>query len=261
MGKLEKKMKLYQKLILIFLLSILIVIVGYHFYLRFNETSEHKIKFHVFEYTNKNIINSYLRKIPDIYDKSIKVERTDKFNKDYTLYKIDNDIFGGTPSIHYLIYDKDKSKISELKTVSLLNRIKDYDAFDWDTYHSYLIDLNEFNYVFSSTQTKPDSLIENYARLLAVINDSIHFRKITSKTDIEKLLRNLPKNTYNVGSVYESELIDNYNFLDSINVNEKYYWFYDMGIIRFRFKINKNQEFEKVETNQMGFIGNEIIHW
>jgi len=254
-------MKARNRTILISLVSLTILIAGYHVFLRLKETSEQKIKFHVFEYSNNNILNSYFRKIPALYDNSIKIERTNRFNKDYTLYKVDNDIYGGTPSIHYLILNKDNGRITELKSASLLNRIKDFDDFNWDTYHSYLIDLNEFNYVYSSQQNKADSLIDNYARLLADINDSIHFRKINSIRDIALILKNLPKDTYNVSSVFESELIENYDFLNSIDENEKYYWFYDRGIVRFEFIINENKEFEKMESNQIGFIGNEIIHW
>ena len=253
-------MKPRYKTILISLMSLTILIAGYNIYLRIKETSEQKIKFHVFEYSNNNIFNSYFRKIPVLYDSLIKIERTNRFNKDFTLYKVDNDIFGGTPSIHYLIFNKDNGGITELKSVSLLNRIKNFDNFDWNTYHSYLIDLNEFNYVYSSPQIKTDSLINNYTSLLADINDSIHFRKINSIIDIELILKNLPKETYNVSSVFEFELIENYDFLNSINENEKYYWFYDKGIIRFEFIINGNRQFEKVESNQIGYIGNEIIY-
>lgn len=253
-------MKPRYKTILISLVSLTILIAGYNIYLRIKETSEQKVKFHVFEYSNNNIFNSYFRKITVLYDSLIKIERTNRFNKDFTLYKVDNDIFGGTPSIHYLIFNKDNGEITELKSVSLLNRIKNFDNFDWNTFHSYLIDLNEFNYVYSSPQIKTDSLVDNYARLLANINDSIHFRKINSILDIELILKNLPKKTYNVSSVFESELIENYDFFNSINENKKYYWFYDRGIIRFEFIINENREFEKVESNQIGYIGNEIIH-
>ncbi len=253
-------MKPRYKTILISFLSLTILIVGYHIYLRFKETSEQKIKFHVFEYSNNNIINSYFRKIPTLYDSLIKIERTNRFNKDYTLYKADNDIYGGTPSIHYLIFNKDNGEITELKSASLLNRVENFDSIDWNAIHSNLIDLNEFNYVYSFPHINTDPLFDNYARLLANIIDSIHFRKIISIMDIELILKNLPKETYNMSSVFESELIENYEFLNSINENEKYYWFYDRGVIKFEFKLNENNELEKVETSRIGYIGNEIVH-
>jgi len=72
---------------------VILIIIGYHLNRRFNETSDWKVKFHVYEYSSKNIMNSYLRSIPILYDTLIKVERIDKFSKEYTLYRVENNIY------------------------------------------------------------------------------------------------------------------------------------------------------------------------
>jgi len=253
-------MKTRYKTILISILTFTILVVGFHIYLRLNETSEDKTRFHVFEYSNKNLLNSYLRKIPNKYDGLIKIERTDRFNKEYNLYKVDNDIYGGTPSFHYLVFNKDNWTVSELKSGSLLKRIKNPETFDTRFIYSYLIDLNKFNYVYSFPNIEEQTLIDNYARLLSNINDSIHFRKINSKKDIDLILKNYPQNENNMRLLFESELLDNYDFLDSINEYEKYYWFYDKGIIRFKYDFNETGGIEHMETYKIGYLGNEVVH-
>jgi hypothetical protein len=239
---------------------ILIIFIGYHLNMRFKETSDWKVKFHVYEYYNRNILNLYLRRIPILYDTLLKVERTEKYSKEYTLYKVDNGIYGGTPSIHYLIFNKDNGEITELKSESLLKNIKNWDNFDSKSIYSYLIDLNEFNYVYSNSRIEKQELFQIYCRLLANIEDSIYFREIKNIKDIEKVLLNLPKEKNKMSTLYESDLINKFEFLDSLNQDEKYYWYYDKGIIRFRFIINAKNELEQVESYKIGYLGNEVIH-
>jgi hypothetical protein len=55
----------------------------------------------------------------------IDIEIIEPYSKELNLYKVDNNIYGGIPDIHYVLYNKDNGEITDLKSELIFKRIKD----------------------------------------------------------------------------------------------------------------------------------------
>lgn len=65
------------------------------------------------------------------------------------------------------------------------------------------------------------------------------------------------------GTMKENDIsIIDYSFLnDSLNAdNVIYYWYVDMGLMKFVFKYNNTEEILSVDYEHLGYLGNEISH-
>jgi hypothetical protein len=59
---------------------------------------------------------------------------------------------------------------------------------------------------------------------------------------------------------FSDNILTNYSFVDSIQTDEELVWYFDKGIVRMKFDINKNHDLVSVDWDFIGKLGNEIIH-
>lgn len=69
-------------------------------------------------------------------------------NQKYLKTTLKTDIYGGTPDLHYVVYNKHNGEIGDLKSEFLFKRIKDPENIDFDTIDSYSIDILTFRQIF-----------------------------------------------------------------------------------------------------------------
>lgn len=181
-----------KRIFIVAFVTIILSLVVTHFGRRWSEDSEFATKFRVYIDQSNNPIDRRFRRIPTSYDTMIKITLVDPSSKEINLYRVDNDIFGGTPDIHYLVYDKDHISVSYLKSNFLFRRLDEGVDIDLDTIDAYSIELNTFNKVFAPHLKNPESVADRYAELLANSTDSLSFRRITHESEITEIRNMLP---------------------------------------------------------------------
>jgi len=246
-----------MKRILIGLVVIVLGLASVNLVKRTMESSDYAVKFHIYRYTTKNPLDILLRRIPENFDTLIKVDIIEPYRKELSLYKVDNDIFGGTPDFHYVVYDKDNHEINDLKSRFLYLKIDDPDKVDLDTIDSYSIDLLTFRQIFEPYFTSNEDIADRYARILANYTDSVRFKRIKEKSDIDFITQSNRKTV--PPNVNEDELIRDLNFLTELTQDEFVYWFYDKGLIKIHLTF-KDGHIERVTTERLGRLGVEIRH-
>lgn len=243
------------------LIGLLIVILGLtslNLYKRITEDSDFKVKFHVYSQRSAKSIEILLRKIPIRYDTIIKIDIIEPYSKELNLYKVNIDIYGGMPDVHYIVYDKDNREIGDLKSEYLFANIKDPDHIDFDTIDSYCIDLKIFKQVFQSRLTSGEAIANKYAELLASSTDSTDFKRIKGSADIESIKRT--HHQTKAPMIAEDETIKDFGFLNDTGPNEYLYWFYDKGLMKIQLDFN-NTQLNNVRTLRLGNLGVEIKHF
>lgn len=246
-----------MKRILIGLVVIVLGLAGVNLAKRTMESSDYAVKFHIYQYTTENPLDILLRRIPENLDTLMKVDIIEPYRKELSLYKVDNDIFGGTPDFHYVVYDKDNHEINDLKSRFLYLKIDDPDKVDLDTVDSYSVDLLTFRQIFEPYFTSNGDIADRYARLLADNTDSIRFKRIKEKSDIDFIT--LSNRMTGPPMVNEDELIKDFDFLTQLTQDEFVYWFYDKGLIKIHLTF-KDGHIDKVKTERLGRLGVEIRH-
>jgi len=242
------------------LIGLLIVALGLgsiNLYKRLTEDSNFKVKFHVYSQETGKLLEILFRTIPSHYDTMIDVNIIEPYSKELNLYKVDNDIFGGTPDLHYVVYNKDNGKISDLKSNYLFRRIRDPENIDFDTIDSHSVDIVTFRQVFESHLKTGEEFSDKYAELLSNMLDSTYFKRIRSSSDIEAILDTHTKTQSPM--IDGSKTITDFEFIGHLNDNEFLYWFYDKGLIRIQLNF-KDGHLAQVKTLRMGNLGVEIKH-
>jgi hypothetical protein len=243
--------------ILIGLLIIILGLTGVNLYKRFTEDSNFKVKFHIYSQSAAKPTEILFRRIPTLYDTMIDVDIIEPYNKVLNLYRIDNDIFGGSPSLHYVVYDKDNGKINDLKSNFLFRRIKKPDKIDFDTIDSYSIDISTFKQIFEPHLKTSEGIADKYAELLSNTLDSTYFKRIKKSSDIEPILSSHRKTQSPM--IDEDKTITDFGFINHIGDNEFLYWFYDKGLIKIRLDF-EHGHLTNVKTLRLGNLGVEIRH-
>jgi hypothetical protein len=243
--------------ILIGLLIIIGGLTGVNLYKRITEDSDLKVKFHVYSQQNAKPFEILFRKIPTLYDTMIDIEIIEPYSKELNLYKVNNDIYGGTPDIHYIVYNKDNGEINELKSDYLFQRINDTENIDFDTIDSYAIDISTFNQIFSPHLKTSEEIADKYAELLTNTLDSTDFKRIKQNSDIGLILSSHRKTKFPM--IDEEKTITDFGFINHTGDNEFLYWFYDMGIIKIQLFF-KDGRVTNVKTLRLGNLGVEIKH-
>lgn len=224
---------------------------------RSTESSDYAVKFHIYHYTTKNPLDILLRTIPDNFDTLIKVDIIEPHRKELSLYKVDNDIFGGTPDVHYVVYNKDNHEIKDLKSRFLLLKLDEPDKVDLEAIDSYTIDLLTFRQIFEPYFTSNEDIADRYARILADDTDSVRFKRIKEKSDIDFITQS--NRRASAPDVNDEEIIRDLNFLTELTQDEFVYWFYDKGLIKIHLTFKAGQ-IEKVTTKRLGNLGIETRH-
>jgi hypothetical protein len=246
-----------MKRILIGLLVIVVGLASVNLIKRTTESSDYAVKFHIYRYTTENLFDILLRRIPENLDTLMKVDIIEPYGKDVSLYKVDNDIFGGAPDFHYVVYDKDNHEINDLKSRFLYLKIDDPDKVDLDTIDSYSVDLLIFRQIFEPYFTSNEDIADRYARILAYDTDSVKFKRIKERSDVDFIT--LSNRKTGPPNVNEDELIKDLSFLTHLTRDEFVYWFYDKGLIKIHLTF-KDGHVEKVTTERLGRLGVEIRH-
>jgi hypothetical protein len=242
------------------LIGPLIVILGLasvNLYKRFTEESDFKVKFHVYGQRTGNPLDILFRKIPSLYDTLIDVEIIEPYSKELNLYKVSNDIYGGTPDLHYVVYDKDNGKISDLKSEFLFRKIKDPENIDFDTIDSYSIHILTFKQIFEPHLKTREAIADKYAELLTNTLDSTNFKRIKRTSDIESILISYKKTQSPM--IDEEKTIADFGFVNYLGDNEFLYWFYDKGLIKIQLYF-KDGHLTNVKTLRQGNLGVEMRH-
>lgn len=242
------------------LLGLLIIILGLtsvNLYKRSTEDSDFKVKFHVYTQRTGKPLEILFRKIPALYDTMIEVETIEPYSKGLKLYKVSSDIHGGTPDLHYLVYDKDNGKIKDLKSEFLFGKIKDPDNIDFDTIDSYSIDILTFRQIFEPHLKTRGAFADKYAELLANTSDSTYFKRIKKSSDIEPILSSHSKTQSPM--IDEDKTITDFGFVNHLGDDEFLYWFYDKGLIKIQLYF-KGGHLTNVKTLRQGNLGVEIKH-
>ena len=243
--------------ILIGLLIVILGLTGVNLYKRFTEDSEFKVKFHIYSQLTEKPLEILFRHIPVMYDTMIDIEIIEPYSKELNLYKIDNDIYGGTPDLHYVIYNKDNGELTSLKSELLFKEIKDPENVDLDTIDSYSIDIQTFRQIFEPHLKTSEEIADKYARLLTNTLDSIDFKRIKKSNDIESILSIHGKTQYPM--IDDEKTITDFEFVNNLADNEFLYWFYDKGLIKFQVNFNDGR-LTNVRTLRLGNLGVEITH-
>lgn len=192
-----------------------------------------------------------------MYDTMINIEIIEPYSKELNLYKVDNDIYGGTPDLHYVIYNKDNGEITDLKSELLFKKIKDPENVDLDTIDSYSIDILAFRQIFEPRLKTSEEIADNYARLLANTLDSINFKRIKQSNDIEPILSSHRKTQFPM--IDEKKTIKDFEFVNNLADNEFLYWFYDKGLIKIQVDLNDGH-LANIKTLRLGNLGVETTH-
>jgi hypothetical protein len=242
------------------LIGLLIAILGLtsvNLYKRFTEDSDFKVKFHVYSQQTGKPLEILFRQIPVMYDTLIDIEIIEPYSKELNLYKVDNDIYGGTPDLHYVIYNKDNGEITDLKSELLFKKIKDPENVDLDTIDSYSIDIQAFRQIFEPHLKTSEEIADKYARLLTTTLDSIDFKRIRKSNDIESILSTHGKTQSPL--IDDKKTITDFEFINNLADNEFLYWFYDKGLIKIQVNFNDGH-LKNVRTLRLGNLGVEITH-
>ncbi|NBP68246.1 MAG: hypothetical protein EBR30_15175 [Cytophagia bacterium] len=242
------------------LIGLLIVILGLtciNLYKRFTEDSDFKVKFHIYSQRTREPLEILFRNIPTLYDTMIDVEIVEPYSKELNLYRVNNDIYGGTPDIHYIVYDKDNRQIIDLKSDLLAWKIKDIENAHFDTLDSYFIDIVTFRQIFESRLTTREEIADKYAELLTNTIDTTYFKRIKQRNDIEIILSSHRKTQFLM--IDEEKTIKDFDFVDNLGDNEFLYWFYDKGLIKIQVDFNDGH-LTNVKTLRLGDLGVEITH-
>lgn len=242
------------------LIGLLIVILGLtsvNLYKRFTEDSDFKVKFHVYSQRTGKPLDILFRKIPSLYDTMIDVEIIEPYSKELNLYKVSNDIYGGTPDLHYVVYDKDNGEIGDLKSDFLFRKIKDPENIDFDTIDSYSIDISIFRQIFEPRLKTSEEIANKYAELLTNTLDTTYFKRIKQSSDIEPILSSHRKTQSPI--IDERKTITDFGFVNHLGNNEFLYWFYDKGLIKIQLDF-RDGRLTDVKTLRQGNLGVEISH-
>ncbi len=243
--------------ILIGMLIIILGLTGVNLYKRFTEHSNFKVKFHIYCQSAAKPTEILFRRIPTHYDTMIDVDVIEPYNKELNLYRINNDIFGGSPSLHYVVYDRDNGEMSDLKSNYLFRRIKDPDNIDFDTIDSYSIDISTFKQIFEPHLKTSEEIADKYAELLTNTLDSTYFKRIKKCSDIERILSSHRKTQSPM--IDADKTITDFGFIHHLRDNEFLYWFYDKGLIKIQLDF-ESRHLTKAKTFRLGNLGVEIRH-
>lgn len=243
--------------VLIGLLIVTLGVTSINLYKRFTEHSDFKVKFHVYSLRTGKPLEILFRTIPTLYDTMIDVDIIEPFGKELNLYKINNDIYGGTPDLHYVVYDKGNRQIRDLKSDFLLRRFRDLENVDFDTIDSYSIDISTFKEIFDPHLKTSEEIADKYAELLASSVDSTDFKRIRQIGDI-KPIKDLHSSTHNP-LIDEDEIIRDFTFVNHLVANEFLYWFYDKGLVKIRLDFDDGS-LKNVKTLRVGNLGIETTH-
>lgn len=246
-----------MKRILIGLLIIILGLTCINMYKRFTEDSDFKVKFHVYSQRTGKPLEILFRNIPTLYDTMIDVEIVEPYSKELNLYRINNDIYGGTPDIHYIVYDKDNGQITDLKSDLLAWKINGIENAHFDTLDSYFIDIVAFRQIFEPRLTTREEIADKYAELLTNTTDSTYFKRIKRSNDIDQILNS--KRETQSPPIDEGKTITDFEFANKLGDNEFLYWYYDKGLIQIQLDF-RDGHLANVKTLRLGNLGIEVRH-
>ncbi|AKP51316.1 hypothetical protein [Cyclobacterium amurskyense] len=195
------------------------------------------------------------------------VTENDKENNTITLYKSSNNLQlyklykdnGGHPSQDYYVFNIDDNSVENLRRIDVLidsvengNLSNDKALSKW---RYYQIDLNLFNQLYTKASTV--NKMKEYAKLYTSGNES--FKELKNQNDILEILKFWPKPKHLILDVAigdSTNIIKDFNFIDSLSRNEFLSWDLKSGVLKYSFGFKKSA-IERVEINYMGLIGNE----
>lgn len=247
-----------KRILIVALVTITLSLVLIHFGRRWSEDSELATKFRVYIDQSNDPIDRLFRRIPTRYDTMIGITLIDPSSKEINLYRVDNDIFGGTPDIHYLVYDKDHSSVSYLKSNFLFRRLDDAVNVCLDTIDAYSIDLHTFNKVFAPHLKTPESVANKYAELLANSTDSLSFRRIIHESEITEIQNRLPASQEPM--IDPTRTLTEFGFISELSEDEFIFWYYDKGLLKLKVDVTGGR-LNELRTIRLGNLGVEIKHF
>ena len=192
--------------------------------------------------------------IPESFSTRVKLEILEDEDK-HSLLRIIDDRYS-IKSIYYVLRVDKQEKFIKSDSFSLINAQIDSDA-KLSEILSYTIDTEVFNeYTKLSGISHKEQVIEKYMFFLSNPHSNGHYEIIEHKSEIDSIVTYRPLETKEnlevVGSILDIETLT----LD-FSSDAVYCWFFNHGLVRFYFQINKGLEVEKVKSKELGFLGNE----
>lgn len=192
--------------------------------------------------------------VPDNFSDRVKLEVIED-EDEYSLLRIIDHRYSIT-SIYYVLRVDKKEKFIKSDSFSLINVQIGNDA-KLSEILSYTIDTEIFNeYTKLSGISNKEHVIKKYIFFLSNPHSSDHYEIIEHKSEIDSIVTYRPLETKGnlevVGNILDIETLT----LD-FSSDAVYCWFFNHGLVRFYFQINKGLQVEKVESENLGFLGNE----
>ena len=245
MGAMIKKYRLF-----IFSLIILAIVI---FYIKENKprSALAQIYFRDHKY---DLYHKILGIVPESFSAKVKLEVLED-EYEYSLLRIIDDRYSIT-SIYYVLRLDKREKFIKSDSFSLIDVQIDNDA-KLSEILSYTIDTEVFNeYTKLSGISHKEQVIEKYIFFLSNPHSNGHYEIIEHKSEIDSIVTYRPLETKEnlevVGSILDIETLT----LD-FSSDAVYCWFFNHGLVRFYFQINKELQVEKVKSKNLGFLGNE----
>lgn len=238
---------------MIFLLLVLTAIFSG---LMFN--SKHPIIYDIYLAKKKgSLLQKILREVPNNYLERVELEKLEIGKGVEVINVVDRN--SSVYSNFIVLRNRNDNGHTFLKAypVSLVGN-KPFKEEDFMNHVSRLISLDAFNlYIQLKGIKKSSEIINKYVYFLSIPNDKYSYKKITHKQDIKNLLIKRPPEFMGILESTGFPLLD----IEDLHLEQEegihYYWIYNKGLVKFRFVFNENCTVKNVESEILGFLGNE----
>jgi hypothetical protein len=128
----------------------------------------------------------------------------------------------------------------------------------WSKHVSLLINIEVFNdYVRAKGIKSKDEIIKTYCYFLSNPADGLSFKVLRDEFDIDTLINKRPLTNLEFFKSTGQKLVD-FKSIDFTQSNEAVFcWLYDTGIVKFNFTFNQDNTLKSVDSEILGFLGNE----
>ena len=236
-----------------------VVLVGLVYRVYFSSINSYQFMLYASE-TNGYSMNRLLGILPKSYKERFKEKTLESLNGKVLINVIDSK---GATMPNYIIVKQKKSESFQFLKAYPLNltearNISNRDLI-WKEHVSFLINLDAFNEYINEKNFKSKSQIVNkYFYFLSDPNDSQSYAILSDSIKLQQLIVKKPLANMNFietvgGNIIESQSISFEN-LDESNI---LCWLYNYGIVRFRFVFDEKMTILSVESEIVGYLGNE----
>lgn len=249
-----------KKIIITFIVFLLVGISSLFLYRKFFGIENEAI-FAIFKSTvDGHLVKKSLHQVPDKYLKNYKVEvleESDDFEV-LTITDHNNIIKPNFVVLHMLDEDKYLFIKSYPYPFKLNYNEQAVKEVSFEEHVSYLISLEAFNLYLKMKGLKDEkAIVDKYVFFLSRPNESFSYHLIKTKKDIQDIVQRRPPKLRATLEALDYHLLD----INALNLQQEeglyYYWVYNKGLIKFKFSFDEDGAVENVESEILGFLGNE----